>query len=119
MSKLFYDDYIDLAPIEKKIKEHVKSKESQEEIYKLIDEILHHRVVGCILDRLPSGDHDQFVQHLSDRPHDTGIMRFLGDRIAEDVVEFIRYEVHKLSGEILEIIHETSAPKTLPKKLKK
>lgn len=119
MSKLFYDDLINLDDVEKKIKKTVKDKESREEIYQLIDEIIHHRVIGCILDRLPREHHKEFVNHISVRPHDKGILNFIGQRVAEDVLEFIRYEIHSLSGELLAIVNEASAPKKSSKKAKK
>lgn len=118
MSKVFYDDLINLDDVEKRIKKNVKDKESREEIYQLIDEIIHHRVLGCILDRLPKQHHKEFINHISVRPHDKGILNFLGERVAEDVVEFIQDEIHSLSGELLEIVHEASAPKKTSKKRK-
>lgn len=116
MAKLFYDDYLNLEEVEKILKKNVKDDGAREEIYKLIDEIAHHRVLGCILDRLPEKHHKEFMGHVHERPHDEGILHYLKDKLTEDVGEFLRTETHKLSEEFLEIIHEKSDEKSSKKK---
>lgn len=103
MSKLFYDHLVDLGELEKLVKKHVKSEESRHEIYKLIDEIVHHRVVGCILDRLPERHHREFLDQVHRRAYDEGILDYLRERVTEDVEEFIRREVYLLGTELLEM----------------
>jgi len=46
-----------------------------------------------------------------------GLLQYLSERIAGDVVEFIRAEVHKLTVELLLIAEEATRPNEL-KKLK-
>ncbi len=101
MSRLFYDHLVDFSELEKLVKKNVKDEASRHEIYKLVDEIVHHRVVGCILDRLPENHHKEFLDHVHKRAHDTGILEYLKERVAEDVEEFIRREVYLLGTEIL------------------
>gem|GEM_PF-483548 len=103
MSRLFYDHLINLSKIEKLIKKHVKDSEARYEIYRLIDEIIHHRVIGCILDRLPKHHHKDFLNHVHKKPHDTGVLDYLKERLAEDVEEFIRQEIYLLGNELLEL----------------
>src|SRR3972149_6175670 len=100
MSKLFYDHLVDLSELEKLVKKHVKDEEARHEIYKLIDEILHHRVVGCILDRLPENHHKEFLTHVSEKGHDESILEYLQERITEDVEEFIKHEVYLVGTEL-------------------
>lgn len=109
MSKLFYDKHLDLTEVDREVKKIVKDPEAREEIYHLIDEIVHHRVVGCILGKLPHEHHQEFVSHMADHPHDESILDYLQRRIPEDVGEFVRQELHLLSGELLVMIHEVTA----------
>lgn len=113
MSKVFYDDIVDLAKVEKQIKKIAKSPEEREELYGLVDEIVHHKVLGCIMDKLPSEHHDEFLKELGKRPHDVGLIQYLSERIAGDVTEFIRAEVHKLTVELLLIAEEATRPSEL------
>jgi len=111
MSKLFFDSLVDLTKVEKEIKKAVKDKESQIEMIHLIDEMVHHRVIGCILDRLPEYHHEEFASHISEKPHDESILHYLKTRIGQDVTGFIKEEVYLLSKELLEMVHEETTPK--------
>lgn len=104
MSKIFYDHLIDLSHVEKEIKKHVKDPAEREELYHLIDEIVHHRVVGCILDKLPETHHKEFLTRFSTKPHDTNILKYLSDKVAVDVEYFIREETVMLGTELLQLI---------------
>jgi len=110
MSSVFYDHLIDLKKVEKHIKKVVKTPEEREELYKLVDEIVHHRVIGCILDNLPADDHEAFMRKLVKKPHDRGILKYLAKRVAEDVEEFIKFEINKLAVELLSIVEEKTRP---------
>lgn len=104
MSKIFYDHLLDLSEVEKEIKKHVKDADERAEIYHLVDEIVHHRVVGCILDRLPESNHKEFLEKFSEKPHDAELIPYLGTRIADDVETFIREEVYLLGTELLQLV---------------
>jgi hypothetical protein len=62
MSKVFYDHLVSLDDVEKALKKRKLSVEEREELWKIIDEMVHHRVVGCILEHLPSEHHGDFVK---------------------------------------------------------
>lgn len=104
MSKIFYDHLIDLSEVEKEIKKNIKDPEERAEIYQLVDEIIHHRIVGCILDQLPEVHHKEFLTQLSERPHDENIFLYLKDKISQDVQDFIRREMYNLGSELLQLI---------------
>ena len=106
MSKIFYDHLIDLTKLEKLIKKNVKDPESREEIYHLIDEIVHHRVVGCVLDKLPKEWHREFLDQVHTKVHDESILKFLKERVSEDVEEFIRREIYLVGTEILSMFKD-------------
>lgn len=104
MSKLFFDHVVDLSGVEKELKKIVPDKETQEELMQLIDEITHHRVLGCILDYLPEHHHKEFIDHIVDRPHDESILEYLKERIGQDITGFIRQEMIMLAEELLAMI---------------
>jgi hypothetical protein len=104
MSKIFYDHLIDLSAVEKEIKKNIKDPEERAEIYQLVDEIVHHRIVGCILDELPTSHHKEFLTKLSERPHDDSIFLYLKEKLSVDIEHFIRREMYDVGTEILQLI---------------
>lgn len=110
MSKIFYDQIVDLEAVEKKIKKIARTAEEREELYQLVDEILHHKVLGCILDKLPKENHEEFLTKFSEKPHDEGLWHYLAEKIREDVEAFIKYEVHKLVVELTSFVEEKTRP---------
>jgi hypothetical protein len=97
---VFYDHLVDLKDIEEKIKNKGLSKEEHEELMLIIDEMIHHRVVGCILDKLPKNFHEEFLGHFSERPHDEALLSYLKEKVGEDLSEFIKSEVRLLASEL-------------------
>lgn len=104
MSHIFYDHLLDLSEVEKYIKKNVKSEAERAEIYHLIDEIVHHRVVGCILDKLPAEHHKEFLEKFGEAPHDMALMEYLVKKVGNDIGSFIKEEVYLLGTELLELI---------------
>ena len=105
MSKIFYDDLIDLSKVERKIRKIAKTEEERSELWKVVDEIVHHRVMGCILGKLPGKDHGEFLEKFHERPHDEGLFDYLKDKAKEDIKFFIKEEAIKLGFELLDELH--------------
>lgn len=101
MSKLFFDKYISLKKVEKYIAQVSDSIEEKQELWSLIDEIVHHRVLHCMLDELPKKHHKKFLMKLYDAPHDEDILNFLQEKISKDVKSFIELEIESIEHEIL------------------
>jgi hypothetical protein len=102
MSKLFYDRLIVLDEVEVHIKRSASSKEEQEEFWGLVDEIVSHRVIEKILDKLPSTHHTEFLEIFHKCPHDEAlIFGFLSEKTGEDMEETLKRELSNLPKEIL------------------
>jgi hypothetical protein len=105
MSKLFFDNIIDLKEVDKQIKKVAKTSEDREELWGLVDEIVHHKVMGCILDKLPRDNHEEFLQMFHKSPHDEElIFDYLESKIGQNVEELIKQEIGALSTDLLEDI---------------
>lgn len=103
MSKIFYDHLLDLEKLDKKIKEVASSQEEREEIWGLVDEIIHHRALGCILDRLSPEHHPEFLEMFHDHPHDEDLLfSYLEEKIDKNIRELLRIEMGDLAIELLE-----------------
>ncbi len=102
MTKLFFDDLIDLTEIDKQIKKVSKDSAEREELWKLVDEIVHHKVMGCILDHLPRDNHDEFLELFHKSPHDEVlIFEYLKKKVGDNIEELIRQEIGILSSDVL------------------
>lgn len=112
MSKLFFDHLLSLEEVEKEIKRVSSTKEEEEELWGIVDEIVHHKILGCILERLPEENHTEFLERFHKAPYDMGIMEFLVAKIGENIEEIIRQEIGGLAYELLAEIRgkETERP---------
>ncbi len=105
MSKLFFDNLIDLSEIDKKIKKVATSQIEREELWQLVDEIVHHKVMGCVLDNLPQDNHEEFLEMYHKNPHDEkSIFEYLKNKVGKNMKEIIRQEIGALSSDLLEEI---------------
>lgn len=110
MSKLFFDHLIVLDEVEKQIKQSAQTQEEREELYKIVDEIVHHRVLGCIFDFLPDEYHHDFMDKFHDTPYDESLLDYINekvkDKLEEKIEERIKKETSTLAKEILEAIKD-------------
>jgi hypothetical protein len=105
MSKLFFDNLIDLKEIDKQIKEVVEDSNEREELWVLVDEMVHHKVMGCILDKLPRQHHEEFLGLFHKSPHDEeAIFKYLKAKIGDNIESLIRQEIGDLSTDLLKEI---------------
>lgn len=102
MSKLFYDKFIILEELDHHIRHASESVEEKEELWSIIDEIIHHRVIGCVLDKLPEEDHYEFLDKFHEAPHDEELYNYINMRIDEDIEDAIRNEMADIREELLE-----------------
>lgn len=107
MSKVYYDHYlVVLKDVDKYIKEATETPEEKEELWQLVDEIVHHRVLGCVLDNLPGEHHEEFLDKFHEAPHDLTLMDYLKEKITDNIEELIKQEIGGLATELLEELQE-------------
>jgi len=106
MSKVFYDRLIVLENFGKEVKKMTSSKEEEFEIWNLVDDILGHKVIDMILDKLPLKFHDQFIEKFLDAPFDESIFDFLKEKTQDNIEELIKQEIGDLAFNLLEDIKE-------------
>lgn len=99
---LFYDHLITLEDLERELKDVVETPEEREELWHLIDEIIHHRVLHCVLDHLPHDHHETFLTRFHDCPHDHTLLPFINDLTNNDLTELIIGEISSIQDEILQ-----------------
>lgn len=107
MSKIFYDHVLDLKKVDKEIRKVAKTPEEREELWALVDEMIHHKVMGCILDNLPRAHHEEFLELFHKSPHDEGLLfGYLKSKVGDNFEELIRQEIMGFSSELLEVLKE-------------
>jgi hypothetical protein len=106
MSKVYYDHLIVLDDIENKIKDIAETREEKEELWQLVDDIIHNRVLVCVLDNLPKDHHEEFLGMFHEAPHSLSLMDYLKERIKDNIEELIKQEIGGLATELLEELQE-------------
>lgn len=105
MSKLFFDKLLNLEKVDREINRIAQSREEKEELWTLVDEIVHHKAMGCVLDRLPSDSHNEFLTLFEHAPHDEKrIFDYLNKKIGANFAEILEQELGQLSVELLDTI---------------
>ncbi len=105
MSKIFYENFVVLEKIEEFIESSSMSNDEKEELWKIVNEIVHHRVMGCVLENLPREHHDEFLTKAKDSPHDTTLIDYLEEKTGNKISEKIKEEIAAIEEEILKDIN--------------
>ena len=104
MSKIFYDYLITLNDVDTEIKNISQTEEEKEELWKLVDDIVHHRVMLRILDNLPLEHHVEFLDNFHKAPHHESHIGYLNQRlesVEENIEDHIKTEIQQLEKELL------------------
>ena len=115
MSKVFYDHLVNLEKVDREIKKVATSHDEKVELWKIVDEIVHHKIIGCIFDKLPAKHHKTFIEKMKENPFDEELVSFLAEKIKDDIVLFLKYEAKKIEMELLEYFFEKKEIKKLSK----
>lgn len=120
MTKLFYDHLIYLEEVEIIIKKTASSKEEKEELWALVDEIIVHKVLGKVLEKLPRVYHEEFLTLFHKCPHDEiTIFGYLKSKAGEGIEKELQAELKNVGVEILKELtpqDEVSAEMKVSKK---
>ena len=101
MSKLFYDHLIVLTEVESAIKAQAETEEERHELWQIVDEIIHLRMLELFLNRLAEKHHDEFLEKFHKRPHDESLIDYLNEKIGENIEDIILQELGDFSYELL------------------
>jgi len=101
MSKIFYDHLLILEEVNLFIKRTAQTEEEREELWGLVDEIIHHKVFDVILGKLPREHHEEFLEKFHKSPHDESLIDYLKEKIGQNIEELIKQEIGSLGEEIL------------------
>lgn len=103
MSKVFYDHLVVLKEVEVELTSHSFTSGEKHEVHQMIEETVHFRVMGRILDHLPHEHHSEFLELFHKAPYHRGVLDFLKEKV-EDIEEAIKDEIMVLEKELLEDI---------------
>lgn len=101
MSTLFFDKLIVLDKLDLHIKKKYESNEERQELWQMVEEIIHHKVMGCCLDHLPKEHHNEFLDLFHKTPYDENLLKFLSDKTKKDMKKIIKDEIKLLTKDLL------------------
>ncbi len=101
MSKLFYDHILELEELEVQLRDIVETEEERHELWHLIDDIIHHEVLGCIFDHLPYDHHEEFLTKFHEAPYDEGLIIFVNEKAGIDIENLLLKRINELQEDLL------------------
>lgn len=104
MSRVFYDHLTIFDKFAPMVGRHLSTPIEREEMWHIIDEITHHKVLGHILEKLPTVHHEEFLHKFAKAPHDGNIITFLEEKIGENFQELLASDLVLFEEELLQII---------------
>ncbi len=110
MSLLFYDRWLDLDRLERKVKKVIGKNENFAEVCQIIDEIIQHRIILSILKVLPQEHHHDFALLLSKNPAGDEILDFLKNKTKEDLMKVVKEAILVLTLELTSIFSPNKKP---------
>lgn len=85
MTKVFYDHLIIIEEIIAVFDLRGIRGDEREEFLQLIDQTMHHEILGTILTHLPREHHEEFLIRFHAAPHDASLMTYLNERVSVDI----------------------------------
>ncbi len=106
MSKLFFDSLVQLNRLEKAIQSRSYSHEQKVELWTIVDDIIHHRVIHIVLQNLDESDHEEFLNQLLEKPHDDELLELAQKKTKQDISALISQNANELAVELTKILSE-------------
>jgi hypothetical protein len=106
MSKIFYDHLVVFEKVDVVIKESTNTTEEKEELWKVVDELVHNHVLTSILEKLSDEHHDDFLEKYHTHPYDESLIDYINDKVEGNIEEVIQNGLELLEEEILREIEE-------------
>jgi transcriptional regulator of NAD metabolism len=86
------------------IKNSVSTTDERDELWKIVDEIVHHKIVGKILEALDEKHHVEFLDRFKEYPHDESLITFFNEKTGRDFSEMIKKEINNIEDEIIRFL---------------
>lgn len=103
MTKIFYWQLIELTPFRNELINRGVGESDLAEILEHVEEIIHHRTLNLVFDRLPPEHHREFSLNLAKNPQSQEMWGFLQEKTKMDLSPVIEQNIRSI---ILEILNE-------------
>lgn len=94
-----------LTKVEKLINQSARTPEEKQELWNIVEEIVHHSVMHCILDNLPSEHHEEFLGKFPVTSFDDELIKYLEEKSGKKITEEIEKTIQRIETEILKEIN--------------
>lgn len=109
--KVFYDHIILIEDVFMEIEELDISEAEKTQAKKLVDDIMHQKVLLSIFDLLPKEHHEEFLKRFSAAPYDLELLKFLEIKTNRDIYAELILIGEKLKQEMRREIKKTHRKK--------
>jgi len=105
MSRVFYDKLIKLEKVEEYINRVAETNEQKQEMWGIVDSMIHYKMMDLILQKLQQDLHEDFIQEFTKKPHDKEHFTYLAKHVGEDIRTFLKLEMERFTMVILKELH--------------
>lgn len=109
MSKIFFDQFVELEEIKVYIDNVSESCDEKTDLWDLVDEYINNKIIFIILSRLEESYHDEFLGMFLKRPYDLDIINYLNSKLPVSFEEIMLESKKQLLTDLcglLEILPE-------------
>jgi len=99
--KVFYSHLVIVDDVIKELSAWEIPDIERDEMHKLIEETLHHHTLNVILNHLPAGRHQEFLDIFEKSPESSELMAILKKEIQTDIESAIKTQSERIKKEIL------------------
>ena len=103
---VFYDHIIQVHHIHSEIEELSLSKKEKKSLVETIEEIVHHKIIHRILDRLHIDHHELFLERFHTYPDDHTILDYL-KKYVPDIEHHISEAAEEVKFDMLKTIRKS------------
>lgn len=111
MTKIFYDHLIKIEEVCDELDNCKLNIEERDELIAIIDEIIDNKMLDAILDMLPEEHHEIFLNHFHQNPYDEELIKFLKEKVSDDIDKKIEDKAVQIKKEILAEIKKSRKPR--------
>lgn len=103
MSRLFFDNFLELDEVKDLINQVSNSEEEKEELNSLVDGYVTTWVFDKVLDKVPEEKHVEFMEFFLNNPHDEeAVFGIITELSGKDIRNELEKDSKDLPSEILE-----------------
>jgi hypothetical protein len=104
MSRIFFDELIEVDEIKMYLDNVVSSFEEKEDLWNLVDEFINRKIIYTILEALNDEYHDEFMTMFLEKPYSNEIVNYLNAKLNLSLEELIQRRHDEIINDLFTVL---------------